>query len=315
MGETGRVRGQLGEARVIARSGLLGPLRPDKYVRMASAIRRQGLTGMTGASLAAARRPEGIALVDERGAMTWGELERHTDALAAALTPHLGDGGGRIGLLARNHRGFVESLVAAGKLGADLVLLNTAFSGPQLADLLGREHVDVLIYDQEYAGALAELPDGPVHVIAWEDEPTDGLTLDGLIEDHLGPARARPDQQPARRAAHQRHDRRTQGGQARHRRRGRRPGRDHRAGALARRGHRGGRGPDVPRVGVRLPGARRHDGQHHRDAPPLRPRADPGDGGPAPGRGDGRRTRSCSSGSSRCPTRSSVAIRCPRCGS
>jgi len=196
MAGSGRVRGQLGEARVIARSGLLGPLRPDKYVRMVRAIRRQGLTAMTGVSLAAARRPEGLALVDERGAMTWGELEERTDALAAALAPHLKDGAGRVGLLARNHRGFVESLVATGKLGADLVLLNTAFSGPQLAELLGREHVDVLIYDQEYAAALADLPEGPVHVIAWEDEPADGLTVDGLIADHLGRRAPAPTSKP-----------------------------------------------------------------------------------------------------------------------
>jgi fatty-acyl-CoA synthase len=190
-----RLRGQLGNARVIARSGLLGPLRPDKYLKMAGAIRRQGLSAMAGASLAAARRPEGLALVDERGAMTWGELEARTDALAAALSAHLDEQGvdgsnARIGLLARNHRGFVESLVATGKLGADLVLLNTAFSGPQLAELLGRERVDVLVYDQEYAAALAELPDvaagGPLHVTGWEDEPAKGLTLDGLIADHLG---------------------------------------------------------------------------------------------------------------------------------
>jgi fatty-acyl-CoA synthase len=195
MVESGGLRGQLGNARVIARSGLLGPLRPDKYLKMAGAIRRQGLSAMAGASLAAARRPEGLALVDERGAMTWGELEARTDALAAALSAHLDEqrvdgSNARIGLLARNHRGFVESLVATGKLGADLVLLNTAFSGPQLAELLGRERVDVLVYDQEYAAALAELPDvaagGPMHVTAWEDEPAKGLTLDGLIADHLG---------------------------------------------------------------------------------------------------------------------------------
>ncbi len=195
MAESGGVRTQLGNARVIARSGLLGPLRPDKYLKMAGAIRRQGLSAMTGTSLAAARRPEGLALIDERGALTWGELEARTDALAAALSAHLDTQGvdgssGRIGLLARNHRGFVESLVATGKLGADLVLLNTAFSAPQLAELLGREHVDVLIYDQEYAAALADLPGvadgGPVHVIAWEDEPAKGLTVDGLVDDHLG---------------------------------------------------------------------------------------------------------------------------------
>ena len=196
MAETGGVRAQLGNARVIARSGLLGPLRPDKYLRMAAAIRRQGLTAMTGVSLAAARRPEGIALIDERGAMTWGELEQRTDALAAALAPYVKDGAGRVGLLARNHRGFYESLVAAGKLGADMVLLNTAFSGPQLAELLGREHVDVLVYDQEYATALADLPQGPVHVIAWEDEPADGLTVDGLIADHLGQRTPAPTSNP-----------------------------------------------------------------------------------------------------------------------
>ena len=182
---------------------------------MAGAIRRQGLSAMTGASLAAARRPEGLALVDERGALTWGELEQRTDALAAALSPHLARGRrGRIGLLARNHRGFVESLVATGKLGADLVLLNTAFSGPQLAELLGREHVDVLIYDQEYAAALADLPGadgGPVHVIAWEDEPAEGLTVDGLVDDHLGQRPPAPTQaartsccSPAARPAHPR---------------------------------------------------------------------------------------------------------------
>jgi fatty-acyl-CoA synthase len=76
------------------------------------------------------------------------------------------------------------------------VLLNTAFSGPQLIDLLGREHVDVLIYDQEYAGALSELPDGPVHVVAWEDEPTTGLTLDRLIADHLGQRAPAPTSSP-----------------------------------------------------------------------------------------------------------------------
>ena len=177
--------GRLGEARVIARSGLLGPLRPDKYLRMAAAVRRQGLTAMTGTSLAAARRPEGIALVDERGAMTWGELEQRTDALAAAFASYL-DGSGRVGLLARNHRGFVETLVATGKLGADLVLLNTAFSGPQLTELLGRERVDVLVHDQEYAEALAGLPEGAVRVTAWEDEPATGLTVDGLIDEHVG---------------------------------------------------------------------------------------------------------------------------------
>ena len=44
--------------------------------------------------------------------------------------------------MARNHRGFVEATVAAAKLGADLLYLNTAFAGPQLVDVLEREKPD-----------------------------------------------------------------------------------------------------------------------------------------------------------------------------
>ena len=189
------MRGQLQNARVIARSGLVGPLRPDKYLRMAAAIRRQGLTAMTGASLAAARRPDGVALVDERGAMTWAELEERSDALAVALATHVNGrgvdaGGGRVGLLARNHRGFVESLVATGKLGADLVLLNTAFSGPQLdraARPRARRRAHLRPGVRRGAGRAARHDaGGPVHVTAWEDEPAVGLTVDGLVAAHLG---------------------------------------------------------------------------------------------------------------------------------
>ena len=41
--------------------------------------------------------------------------------------------------MCRNHRGFVDAIVATAKLGADILLLNTAFAGPQLVDVLERE--------------------------------------------------------------------------------------------------------------------------------------------------------------------------------
>ncbi len=193
MPSSSSLRDLLEPVRVIARSGLAGPLRPDKYLRMGAVARRYGATALVGVSLAAARRPDGIAIVDERGALTWRELDRRSDALAVALREQVGSGAGRIGLLARNHRGFVETLVASGKLGADLVLLNTAFAGPQLVEVLGREQVDVIVYDQEYADALASL-DTAQHVVAWEDDPetlpAGARTVDQLIESHLG---ERPD--------------------------------------------------------------------------------------------------------------------------
>ena len=41
--------------------------------------------------------------------------------------------------MCRNHRGFVDATIAAAKLGADMLYLNTAFAGPQLVDVLDRE--------------------------------------------------------------------------------------------------------------------------------------------------------------------------------
>ena len=64
--------------------------------------------------------------------------------------------------MCRNHRGFVESLIAATRIGADVLLLNTSFAGPALAEVVKREGVDVVIYDEEFTDtvdrALADRP-------------------------------------------------------------------------------------------------------------------------------------------------------------
>ena len=62
-----------------------------------------------------------------------------------------------VAVMARNHRGFVEATVAVAKLGADLIYLNTAFSGPQLVDVLEREGPVAVIHDEEFAGMLEKV--------------------------------------------------------------------------------------------------------------------------------------------------------------
>ena len=64
-----------------------------------------------------------------------------------------GDG---VGVMCRNHRGFVEALVALSKLGADAMLLNTAFAGPQLTEVVKREKPRAIVYDAEFAELLDE---------------------------------------------------------------------------------------------------------------------------------------------------------------
>ena len=71
--------------------------------------------------------------------------------------------------MCRNHRGWVESYVAANKLGAHALFLNTAFSGPQLADVAEREDPVVVIYDDEFAEVLAAASEGRKRFVAWHE--------------------------------------------------------------------------------------------------------------------------------------------------
>jgi acyl-CoA synthetase (AMP-forming)/AMP-acid ligase II len=184
-----------GLLRTMWRAGLIAPLRPDKYLRMGVAMRRVGMTATSGFALAAQRCPDRPGLVDERGTLTWKRLDERFDALAVALQ-ELADGPPKsVAVMCRNHRGFIEALVAANRIGADVLLLNTSFAGPALAEVVQREGADVVIYDQEFTAIVDRALDGTpgaTRILGWTDstEPPHP-TLDLLIESHAG-RRPRP---------------------------------------------------------------------------------------------------------------------------
>src|SRR6201992_3122468 len=124
----------------LARARMIAPMRPDRYLRMAAAMRREGMGMTVGFAGAAQRCPARPGLVDELGTLTWRQLAERINALAAALQklPQ----GQCVGIMCRNHRGFVEALVAGNRIGSDILLLNTSFAGPALADVVKREGVD-----------------------------------------------------------------------------------------------------------------------------------------------------------------------------
>src|SRR5699024_5759010 len=134
-----------------------------KYLRIAAAARRESLSITSGFAMSAQRCPHRPAVIDELGALTFRELDQRCDALAAALQGIPGDTPAVIGVMCRNHRGFVEALVAANRIGADVLLLNTSFAGPALAEVVNREDADAVIYDEEFTDsvdrALADRPD------------------------------------------------------------------------------------------------------------------------------------------------------------
>ncbi|MCW2630628.1 acyl-CoA ligase FadD12 [Mycobacterium sp.] len=207
MAVTDRLAEALGLVTTMRRAGLIAPMRPDKYLRIAAAMQRENMGVTSGFAAAAQRSPDRPGIVDELGTLTWREIDQRADAFAAALQdlrsghpqPDVADGAAPmvIGLMARNHRGFVDGLVAANRIGADVLLLNTSFAGPALADVVQREDVDVVIYDEEFTatvnGALADKPDA-TRIIAWTDGPHGGRTVEKMIAEHAGqqPQRERP---------------------------------------------------------------------------------------------------------------------------
>ena len=72
--------------------------------------------------------------------------------------------------------------MACSKLGALALYLNTAFAGPQLADVMEREKPTALIYDQEFTELLSGETKGVRRFVAWEEkEGTDEATVEQLI--------------------------------------------------------------------------------------------------------------------------------------
>ena len=75
----------LGLVATMRRAGLIAPLRPDKYLRMAAAMRRENVSAISGFASAAQRCPDRPGLVDELGTLTWRDIDQRCDAFAAAF--------------------------------------------------------------------------------------------------------------------------------------------------------------------------------------------------------------------------------------
>jgi acyl-CoA synthetase (AMP-forming)/AMP-acid ligase II len=170
---------------VLARRGMLRPVRPDRLARAGLAFMRWGTTPATACIVNAVTRPDQTAVVDADGAVTWRELDRHTNAIARGLAALGLDAGERIGIMCRNGTELVEAMIASAKLGAHVLMLNTSFSAAELEGVLERERPPVIVYDEEFAPLLeGETPAGTKRVVTGA-----GLAKlrDGELETPLDP--------------------------------------------------------------------------------------------------------------------------------
>ncbi len=145
----------LGGVRVLARAGLLAPVRPDLLLGAGLALARYGISPATGYAIGAQRHPRRPAIVDDDGVLTWRDVDRRTDRLAGELRARGLRPGDAAGLLARNGRGLVEGAVALAKVGADVLYLNHGSAPGPLREVLDREGARALLHDADLAGLVA----------------------------------------------------------------------------------------------------------------------------------------------------------------
>src|SRR5829696_8820384 len=149
----------LSAAKVLTEAGVASPEGPDTLARMLKTLVDWDMTPAAGFIVSALRYPDEPAIVDEKGTLTFAEVDRRTNALASALREEGIEADDSVAIMCRDHRWFIEATVALGKLGATAV-----------------------IYDEEFADALEEALEGRKSFVAWTDGDAGNGTVEELIE-------------------------------------------------------------------------------------------------------------------------------------
>ena len=153
----------------VGRSGMLGPYWPWQWARVPEVIWRRGVTLGAVYGFGAALHGNAVAVIDDAGSSTFTEMEAWTDALAVGLADQGIASGDTVAVLCRNHRRFIAGIVALGKLGVDIVYLNTGFAGPQLVDVIESEGAVALLVDEEFLELTEGLHENVRLLVAWSE--------------------------------------------------------------------------------------------------------------------------------------------------
>ncbi|MER8004606.1 long-chain fatty acid--CoA ligase [Streptomyces sp. NPDC094149] len=106
----------------------------------------------------ARKTPHRTALIHGGTPLTYARLYERTTRLAHALRARGVRRGDRIAYLGPNHPSYLETLFAAGTLGAVFIPLNTRLAGPEIAFQLADSGAKALVYGPSHAGLVAGLP-------------------------------------------------------------------------------------------------------------------------------------------------------------
>ncbi|MBB4684310.1 AMP-binding protein [Amycolatopsis jiangsuensis] len=184
-------------ANTLVRAGVLAAGRPDRMIRQLNSITQWGATVAGGYLAATARGPGDLAVHDERGSRTFGEIDERSNQLANALAALGVEAGSPVAIMCRNHAAMIETFVGTSKLGADLVLLNTGLSPAAVEEVLTEHPPAAVLADDEFAPIIAGVRGDFPRISTWDDAEAGYRTLDELIRE--APAtRPKPSSRPGR---------------------------------------------------------------------------------------------------------------------
>ncbi|WP_026910971.1 acyl-CoA synthetase [Patulibacter minatonensis] len=180
----------------LVRAGLIRLSSPKSARAGIKAYRTRGPLGAV-LALSVAANPDQVAIVDDRGSTTYGTFEARSNAIANAWSAAGVRAGDGVGIMVKNHAGFLEALFACVKLGTKAIFMNTSFSGPQLAAVSEREGVQVLVYDEDFADVVKDVDAPSGRYRAWTTTAGDDAddTLQHLALTGGSAAPAAPDRQ------------------------------------------------------------------------------------------------------------------------
>ena len=147
----------------------VGLLDPATVAAAGAAALMWGPSSAAAYSAASVRSPLRTAIIDDHGELNYLQLEVRANRVAAGLKAKGVRSGNPIGLLCRNHRGFVEANIALAKLGARIVYLNPGLPASQLNEVIVREDITLVIADRD----LSERVEHPNVVIAAPEDDAD----------------------------------------------------------------------------------------------------------------------------------------------
>lgn len=155
---------QIAILKTMVGSGVVRAARPDRAFKQLHSLSRWGFTLGGGFAAAAAHSPDRIAMIDDRGTRTFGEVHQRSHRIAAGLSAFGIGTDSTVGILARNHSTMTECIVACGLLGVEVVLLNTGLAARQIEAIAERQRFDVLFVDDEFDPMVRYLPSATTRI-------------------------------------------------------------------------------------------------------------------------------------------------------